>query len=37
VPGAQRAEIADAGHLIPLERPDETAELLVPFLEAVGR
>jgi 3-oxoadipate enol-lactonase len=37
VPGAQRAEVADAGHLIPLDRPDETAELLVPFLEAVGR
>jgi 3-oxoadipate enol-lactonase len=37
VPGAQRAEVADAGHLIPLERPDETAELLVPFLDAVGR
>jgi 3-oxoadipate enol-lactonase len=36
VPGAQRAEIADAGHLIPLDRPDATAELLVPFLEAVG-
>jgi 3-oxoadipate enol-lactonase len=36
VPGAQRAEIADAGHLIPLERPDETAELLAEFLEAVG-
>jgi 3-oxoadipate enol-lactonase len=35
VPGAQRAEVADAGHLIPLERPDATAELLVPFLEAV--
>jgi 3-oxoadipate enol-lactonase len=37
VPGAQRAEVPDAGHLIALERPDETAELLVPFLEAVGR
>jgi 3-oxoadipate enol-lactonase len=37
VPGAQRAEVADASHLIPLERPDETAELLVPFLETVGR
>jgi 3-oxoadipate enol-lactonase len=35
VPGAQRAEIADAGHLIALDRPDETAELLVTFLEAV--
>jgi 3-oxoadipate enol-lactonase len=37
VPGAQRAEVPDAGHLIALDRPDETAELLVPFLEAVGR
>ena len=36
VPGAQRAKVADAGHLIPLDRPDATAELLVPFLEAVG-
>jgi 3-oxoadipate enol-lactonase len=36
VPGAQRAEIADAGHLIPLECPDEAAELLVEFLERVG-
>jgi 3-oxoadipate enol-lactonase len=36
VPGAQRAEVADAGHLIPLDRPDATAELLLPFLEAVG-
>jgi len=36
VPGAQRAEVEDAGHLIPLDRPDATAELLVPFLEAVG-
>jgi 3-oxoadipate enol-lactonase len=35
VPGAQRAEIADAGHLIALDRPEATAELLVPFLEAV--
>jgi pimeloyl-ACP methyl ester carboxylesterase len=37
VPGAQRAEVADAGHLIALDRPDATAELLVPFLDAVGR
>jgi 3-oxoadipate enol-lactonase len=35
IPGAERAEVADSGHLIPLERPDETAELLVPFLERV--
>jgi 3-oxoadipate enol-lactonase len=35
VPGAQRAEVADAGHLIALERPDATAELLVAFLEGV--
>ena len=35
VPGAQRAEVPDAGHLIALERPDAAAELLVPFLESV--
>jgi 3-oxoadipate enol-lactonase len=35
VPGAQRAEVPDAGHLIALERPDAAAELLVPFLERV--
>ena len=35
VPGAERAEVPDAGHLIALERPDATAELLVPFLERV--
>jgi 3-oxoadipate enol-lactonase len=32
IPGAQRAEVPDAGHLIPLERPDASAELLVAFL-----
>jgi len=36
VPGAQRDEVADAGHLVALERPDETGELLVAFLESVG-
>jgi 3-oxoadipate enol-lactonase len=36
VPGAQRAEVPDAGHFIALERPDATAALLVPFLEHVG-
>jgi 3-oxoadipate enol-lactonase len=36
VPGAQRADVPDAGHMIPLERPDQTAELLVAFLERVG-
>jgi len=35
VPNAQRAEVADSGHLIPLERPDATVELLAPFLEGV--
>jgi pimeloyl-ACP methyl ester carboxylesterase len=35
VPGAERASIDDAGHLIALERPDETAALLVPWLERV--
>jgi 3-oxoadipate enol-lactonase len=28
VPNAERAEVADSGHLIPLERPDVTVELL---------
>jgi 3-oxoadipate enol-lactonase len=36
IPGAERADVADAGHLIALERPDETAELLAAFLERVG-
>jgi 3-oxoadipate enol-lactonase len=35
IPGAQRAEVPDAGHLIALERPDATAQLLVPFLEGL--
>jgi 3-oxoadipate enol-lactonase len=35
VPGAERAEIADAGHLIALERPDASAELLRPWLQRV--
>jgi 3-oxoadipate enol-lactonase len=36
VPGAERASIDDAGHLIPLERPEETAELLRPWLQRVS-
>jgi pimeloyl-ACP methyl ester carboxylesterase len=36
IPNAERAEVADAGHLIALERPDETVELLTPFLERVA-
>jgi 3-oxoadipate enol-lactonase len=36
VPGAQRAEVPDAGHLLALERPDATAELLVRFLQHAG-
>ncbi len=36
VPGAERAEIEDAGHLIALERPDETAALLRAWLERVS-
>jgi pimeloyl-ACP methyl ester carboxylesterase len=36
IPGAQRADVEDAGHLIALERPDEAAELLVAFLDGVG-
>jgi 3-oxoadipate enol-lactonase len=35
VPGADRASIDDAGHLIALERPDAVAELLLPWLERV--
>jgi 3-oxoadipate enol-lactonase len=35
VPGAERASIDDAGHLIALERPDAVAELLLPWLERV--
>jgi 3-oxoadipate enol-lactonase len=33
---AERAVIKDAGHLIALERPDATAELLRPWLEPVS-
>jgi pimeloyl-ACP methyl ester carboxylesterase len=36
VPGAVRAAVPDAGHLIALERPDATAELLGPWLERVS-
>jgi 3-oxoadipate enol-lactonase len=36
VPNGERAEIADAGHLIALERPDETAALVRGWLERVG-
>lgn len=36
VPGAERAEVPDAGHLIALERPDAAAELLRPWLERVS-
>jgi pimeloyl-ACP methyl ester carboxylesterase len=35
VPGAERAAVPDAGHLMALERPDATAELLEPWLERV--
>jgi 3-oxoadipate enol-lactonase len=35
VPDAERAEVPDSGHLIPLERPDATVELLAPFLARV--
>jgi pimeloyl-ACP methyl ester carboxylesterase len=35
VPGAERASIDDAGHLIALERPDASAELLLPWLQRV--
>ena len=36
IDGAERAVIKDAGHLIALERPDATAELLKPWLERVS-
>jgi 3-oxoadipate enol-lactonase len=36
IEGAERAEVKDAGHLIALERPDATAELLKPWLERVS-
>ena len=36
VPGAERAEVPDAGHLIALERPDAAAEILAPWLERVS-
>jgi 3-oxoadipate enol-lactonase len=36
VPGAERAEVPDAGHLIALERPDEAAKLLGGWLERVS-
>ena len=36
IAGAERAVIEDAGHLIALERPDATAELLKPWLERVS-
>jgi len=32
VPGAERAQVPDAGHLIALERPEEAARLLADFL-----
>jgi 3-oxoadipate enol-lactonase len=32
IPGAERAEIPDAGHLPALERPDETSRLIIEFL-----
>ena len=36
IDGAERAVVEDAGHLIALERPDATAELLRPWLERVS-
>jgi 3-oxoadipate enol-lactonase len=36
VPGGERAEVPDAGHLIALERPDAAAEILGPWLERVS-
>jgi pimeloyl-ACP methyl ester carboxylesterase len=36
IDGAERAVVKDAGHLIALERPEATAELLQPWLERVS-
>ena len=36
IPGAQRAHIADAGHLPSLERPDEFDRVVLAFLEQHG-
>lgn len=36
IDGAERAVVKDAGHLIALERPDATAELLGPWLQRVS-
>ena len=36
IAGAERAVIKDAGHLIALDRPDASAELLQPWLERVS-
>jgi pimeloyl-ACP methyl ester carboxylesterase len=36
IDGAERAVVKRAGHLIALERPDDTAELLGPWLERVS-
>ena len=36
IDGAERAVVKDAGHLIALERPDATAELLEPWLQRVS-
>ena len=36
IAGAERAVVKDAGHLIALERPEATAELLQPWLERVS-
>jgi 3-oxoadipate enol-lactonase len=36
IDGAERAAIKNAGHLIALERPDATAELLGPWLQRVS-
>ena len=36
IAGAERAVVKDAGHLIALDRPDATAELLQPWLERVS-
>jgi pimeloyl-ACP methyl ester carboxylesterase len=36
IEGASLVRVAGAGHLTPLERPDEVAGALVAFLEELG-
>ena len=33
---AQRAYIKDAGHLVPMEKPDEVSRIMLEFLDRAG-